>query len=252
MKPRPSTSYGLDNAVADSRGGLRGGTENPWGFSPCGVSEVARRVCVPRTACGSSHSIRAPLCIRRSTGPVLGPIRAIGHVFYVRGVPVVLSSVAPLRRRHLPRATGSVLMPPGCGREGEEDRGSRITSRHTGVTAVPAQTISSISGAKASKRQTRRASSHRQVLSRDSLFDCSNSIFSPSHLHRQPERPGAGVGSVGLLTGAASSTRLVTRITAQAEGTRQGRRGRARDAGRARRRQGSLDGQPPCGRVTRA
>jgi len=62
----------------------------------------------------------------------------------------------------------------------------------------------------------------------------------------------AWVGSVGRLAGAASSTRLVTRQTARAEGTRQGRRGRVRHAARARRRQGSLDGQPPCGRVTRA
>src|SRR5260370_29983153 len=61
-----------------------------------------------------------------------------------------------------------------------------------------------------------------------------------------------GVGSVGRLAGAASSTRLVTRQTARVEGTRQGRRGRARRAERGRRREGNLDGQPPCGRVARA
>jgi hypothetical protein len=60
--------------------------------------------------------------------------------------------------------------------------------------------------------------------------------LSPSHCLSAVNQsaPSAWVGSVGRLAGAASSTRLVTRQTAQAEGTRQGRRVRARHAERRR------------------
>jgi hypothetical protein len=123
------------------------------------------------------------------------------------------------------------------------------TSHHTGVTAVPSQASSGIASTKASSRQTRRASSHCQVLLRGSLLACSNPILVvPARSTGVSSQ--AWVGSVGRLAGAASPTRLVTRQTARAEGTSQGRRDRARHAGRARRRQGSLDGQPPCGRVS--
>jgi hypothetical protein len=103
-------------------------------------------------------------------------------------------------------------------------------------------------------RRTRRDSTHLQAHPRDSLSVC----FNPIPIASPPSTSTASrvwVGSVGLLAGTASSTRLMTRQTARVAGTRQGRRDRARHAGRVRRRltaEGSLDGQPPCGRVTRA
>ena len=64
-------------------------------------------------------------------------------------------------------------------------------------------------------RRTRRASDYLQALPRDSLSDCSNPIHVvPAWSSCSPSR--AEVGSLGLLAGAASSTRLVTRQTAPA------------------------------------
>ena len=127
------------------------------------------------------------------------------------------------------QAQGGLVASAGANEGGRTaQRGERKASRHSLPSDLRQAQDKEAGGARLSCLCCGGSDGIRPIAKHTRVTVCSfASIVSPSCERRPCRDFCARAGSVGRLAGAASSTRLVTRRTAQAEGTRRGRRDRA-------------------------